>query len=129
MTKKRGAGGFTCNQIDLFGPAENLKVENGGRRHGSCCGVLLTILLIVTILAYAANELLINGKINAHRVHAYTSIVTDYHGSDMEHILTNQRTGLMFGVYDTTKKTFEKESPDYFTYHAVRKTLIGAESG
>ena len=120
--------GFHWGQLDFFAPMENLKILENGNRHGSVCGVFLSVLIVAIMLAYAANELLIGGTINSFRVTAHTSIVTDYDGSDVEHVLVNERSVIMFGLYDTTLKTFVTELPDYFTYQAIRKTTIGAES-
>ena len=127
MGKKNNGGGFLCSQLDIFAPSESLKIENR-KRHGSCCGVILTLALVAVMLAYAANELLIGGSIKAFRIHAHTSIVTDYDGSDQELKLVNEKSALIFGLYDTTLKKFVSEEPRYFTYQAMRKTLIAAET-
>ena len=129
MVKKNSArrGGFLCSQLDIFAPTESLKIENK-KRHGSCCGVILTLTLVAFILAYAANELLVGGSIKAFRVHAHTSTVTDYDGSDQELKLANEKTALMFGLYDTKLKSFVAEDPRYFTYEALRKTSIAYET-
>ena len=123
MAKKKG---FSCSQLDVFAPTESLKNENGDR-HGTCCGVFLTIIVVAIMIAYTANELLADGRINSFRVHAHTSIITDYDGSDQEHNLIDQRTEIMFGLYDTVLQTFVPEDPRYFSYQAVRKTSIGTE--
>ena len=87
MTRQNNS--FDWTLLDLFAPYENLKIK-GAARHGSCCGVTLTIAISILVLAYALNEWVAVARDS--RIHAYSFSTIDFLAGDEEVSLADEGT-------------------------------------
>lgn len=86
-------------RFDFFAQTEHLNFH-GERRHGTVCGLCLSTLVTLILLALLADQVL--GYSRLERMHAHSSSVIDYQGVDREFSLNQTGVSLAFGLYDLT---------------------------
>ena len=110
----------------MFAQTDTLKFK-GFKGHGTMCGALLTIVLLILVAAYMADEFLM--KATEFNSHSASFRVIDYEPRDSKLSLVDNHNDFIFGIYDDFANEYITIDQSYFQVAVFQQDskLLGKE--